>query len=87
MGQPEITFRHGPCSAAIFLNEYERGDETFKVRSVAFQKRYRDKNGDWQATSSLQVNDIPKAILVLQKSFEYLTSNSYGAEQEEDVLF
>ena len=79
--QPEIVFRHGPCSAAIFLNEYQRGDETFTTRTVSFEKRYRDKNGDWQQTSSLQVNDIPKAILVLQKGFEYLTSNSYGEEE------
>ena len=82
MPQPEIVFRHGPCSAAIFVNEYQRGEQTFTVRTVAFQKRYRDAKGEWQATSSLHVNDIPKAVLVLQKSFEYLTSNSFGAEED-----
>ena len=75
MAQPEITFRHGSCSASIFLNEYQRGEETFKVRTVVFQRQYRDKNGDWQPSNSLRVNDIPKAILVLNKSYEYLTSN------------
>ena len=38
MSQPEITFRHGPCSASVFVNEYERGEESFTVRSVAFQQ-------------------------------------------------
>ena len=85
--QPEIVFRHGPCSAAIFVNEYQRGEQTFTVRTVSFQKRYRDAKGEWQATSSLHVNDIPKATLVLAKAYEYLTSNSCGTEQEQDAPF
>ena len=27
MSQPEITFRHGLCSASIYENEYTRGEE------------------------------------------------------------
>ena len=72
--QPEIVFRHGACSASIFVNEVARGEHIFKARSVAFQRRYLDTHGEWQSTSNLRVNDIPKAILVLQKSYEYLTS-------------
>ena len=68
MSQPEITFRHSPCSASVFVNEYERGEEKFTVRSVVFQRRYQDRNGEWQATNSLKVNDIPKATLVLSTS-------------------
>ena len=83
MSQPEITFRHGPCSASVFVNEYERGEETFTVRNVVFQRRYQDKEGNWQTTNSLKVNDIPKAVLVLQKCYEFLTSNS-GQVDEED---
>ena len=83
MAQPEITFRHGPCSASIFVNEHERGEEKFTVRTVVFQRRYRDKNGNWKSTSSLRVNDIPKATLVLSKAYEFLTSNSYGQEENE----
>ena len=83
MSQPEITFRHGPCSASVFSNEYERGEEKFTVRSVAFQRRYQDKDGNWQTTNSLKVNDIPKACLVLQKAYEFLTSNGTPEEEEE----
>ena len=84
MAQPEITFRHGPCSASVFNNEYERDGESFAVKSVAFQRSYRDAAGNWQQSSTLKVNDIPKAILVLQKSFEYLTSNGPAQDAEED---
>jgi len=79
--QPEIVFRHGACSASIFVNEVARGDHQFKTRTIAFQRRYRDSKGEWQSTSSLTVNDIPKAVLVLQKSYEYLTSAEDGWEK------
>lgn len=74
MAHPEITFRHGPCSASIFENEYTRGGESFTVRTVSFQRSYLDKEGTWQRTNSLRVNDIPKAVLVLNKAYEFLTS-------------
>ena len=76
MPQPEITFRHGLCSASIYEQEFERGEEKFTVRSVSFHRSYLDKEGNWQQTNSLKVNDIPKAVLVLNKAYEFLTSNS-----------
>ena len=82
MSQPEITFRHGPCSASVFVNQYERGEESFTVRNVVFQRRYQDKNGHWKTTSSLRVNDIPKAVLTLQRAYEFLTSNNQQDEEE-----
>ena len=87
MAQPEITFRHGLCSASIYENEYTRGEEKFTVRTVSFQRSYLDKDGNWQQTNSLKVNDIPKAVLVLNKAYEFLTSNSFadpGADAEID---
>ena len=75
MAQPEIVFRNGPCSASVFQNEFKRGEETFRTRTVAFQRRYRDRQGRWHTANSLKPNDIPKAILVLNKAFEYLTSS------------
>ncbi|MDE2998587.1 MAG: hypothetical protein OXU79_05840 [Gemmatimonadota bacterium] len=83
MAQPEITFRHGSCSASVFENEYNRGKESFNVRTVSFQRSYRDKEGEWHRSSSLKVNDIPKAILVLNKAYEYLTSNGHAEVEEE----
>ena len=84
MAQPEITFRHGPCSASIFENEYTRGGESFTMRTVSFQRSYLDKEGNWQRTNSLKVNDIPKAVLVFNKAYEFLTSTGQ-AEAEADA--
>ncbi len=85
MAQPEITFRHGLCSASIFENEYKRGEESFTVRTVSFQRSYLDKDGNWQTTNSLKVNDIPKAVLVLNKAYEFLTSNSQTDAEADDA--
>jgi len=75
MAQPEVTFRHGSCSASVFANEVNGSDGPFTARNVAFQRRYQDKEGQWQTSGSLRVNDIPKAVLVLNKAYDYLTSN------------
>jgi len=82
MAQPEIVFRHGTCSASVFQNEVRRGEETFRTRSVAFQRRYQDRQGKWQTASSLNANDIPRAVLVLNKAFEYLTTHGQTGHRE-----
>ena len=85
MSQPEITFRHGLCSASIYENEFNRDGEKLTVRSVSFQRSYLDKDGNWQRTNSLKVNDIPKAVLVLNKAYEFLTSNSFAEAEQDDA--
>ena len=54
MSQPEITFRHGLCSASIYENEFNRDGEKLTVRTVSFQRSYLDKDGNWQRTNSAQ---------------------------------
>ena len=85
MAQPEVVFRHGSCSASVFQNEVQGDGEKFKVRSVCFQRRYRDKDGNWQTANSLRVNDIPKAVLVLNKAYEYMTANGHADGGEVDA--
>jgi hypothetical protein len=84
MAQPDIVFKHGRCSAAVFSKEIERKGKVFQVKSVSFQKRYLDKNGEWQTSSYLDVNDLPKAALVLSKAYDYLTSGGQREESNED---
>jgi hypothetical protein len=71
--KPEKVFQSGALKAAVFANDHEKDGQSFTVRRVSLQKLYRDKEGNLKTTTSLEVNDLPKAILVLQKSFDYLT--------------
>ena len=75
MPKPEKSFHCGGIEASIFENEInQNGKGPTKIKKVAFQKRFKGKDG-WKTTYSLDTNDIPKAILVLSKAYEYLVLN------------
>jgi hypothetical protein len=83
MAQPEKRFKCGACDASVFENEIGTGGKKAKLKKLSFQKRYKRSDGEWASTNSLDLNDIPKAILVLQKAYEYLV---VGDEKEEAGL-
>ncbi len=72
MSKPEKTFKIGAVRASIFSNTFEKNGQSIPLKKVVIEVRYKDKTGNWQGTNSLSVNEVPKAILALQKSFEYL---------------
>ena len=74
MPKPEKIFQSGGIEASIFENEIQQNGKTLKIKKVAFQKRYKSPQG-WKTTYSLDTNDIPKAILVLSKAYEFLVLN------------
>lgn len=73
MTKPEQKFRVGCVSATIWNNEAKKDGKIKEFKTVSFERNYKDKDGDWQATSSLNINDLPKAMVVLGKAYEYLT--------------
>ncbi len=73
MAEPEKTFNQGSCRAAVFANEIKQNGKTAIFRNVAIQKRYKDKDGNWQNTNSFGVNDLPKLVLIATKEYDYLT--------------
>ena len=84
MGYPEKKFRCGGCEAAIFENDVIKDGNNFTIKKVTFQKRYKIEDGDWKSTNSLDVNDIPKAVMVLNKAFEYIALKSEELNTEFD---
>jgi len=67
---PIKKFRAGPISATVWNNHAKEGESEYKT--VSFERNYKDKEGAWKTTTSLRMNDLPKAALVLQKAYEYL---------------
>jgi hypothetical protein len=74
MTKPEITFKAGAVRASVFRNTIQRDGQAIPLRKVVLEVRYRDKDGQWQGTNSLSLNDLPKAITALQQAYEYLLS-------------
>ena len=72
--KPEQVFKVGPVRAAIFQNEIVVNGNNVSLSKVVIEVRYKDKNGEWKGTNSLSINDIPKAILALQKAYDYITT-------------
>lgn len=96
--RPVKKFGAGAVSVSIFKNTGNgRSGEAITFSSVVLQKRYKDKNGNWQTSGSLNVNDLPKVALLVNKAYEYLVmrqvetsadANNNASEEEliEEVI-
>ena len=82
MVKPEISFKVGAVRATVFRNVVANNGKMVPLPKVVIEVRYKDKTGQWKGTNSLSLNDIPKAILALQKAFEYLTQHKEPGPQE-----
>jgi len=83
MAKPETVFKVGAVRASVFRNVIQKNGRAIPLPKVVIEVRYRDKTGQWNGTNSLSLNDLPKAILALQKAFEYLMEHKQP-EQAED---
>ena len=81
MPRPEVSFKVGAVRAAIFRNQIMRGTQAINIGKVLLEVRYKDRDGNWKSASSMSANEIPKAILVLQKAYEYLLTHKDGETQ------
>ncbi len=82
--RPEKKFRAGPISATIWANEGKNDKgEPVTFKSISFDRNYMDKEGNWQSTNSLRTNDLPKAMLVLSKAYEYVSISDDNTITEE----
>ena len=71
--KPNKKFKAGAVTAAVWANEMnDRQGNKFSVYTVAFDRNYKDRDGNWKSTNSMRVNDIPKLRLVAYEAYEYL---------------
>ena len=82
MSRPEVSFKVGAVRASIFRNEMKQGNQTISIGKVVLEVRYRDKSGEWKSTHSMSANEVPKAILALQKAYEYLMTKKPEEAQD-----
>ncbi len=70
MAMPIKKISAGAVQVAIWENEANGSDATY--HTVSMERRYKDKEGNWKSTGSLNMNDLPKAVLALQKAYEHI---------------
>ncbi|MGD0572902.1 MAG: hypothetical protein ABSB11_07750 [Sedimentisphaerales bacterium] len=86
MSKPETVFKVGAVRASVFQNTIEKNGQSIQLPKVVIEVRYKDKSGQWQGTNSLSINDLPKAILALQKAFEYLMTHKGSGQTEDSAI-
>lgn len=90
--QPEARIKAGGIVATIWKNELTNGGTTY---SVSMKKNYYDNTTkSWKDTTSLNTNDLPKAVVVLQQAYEWIlcpeetedNDSDNGKEAEEEAV-
>ena len=69
--KPVKKFRAQKISVAIWANEQTRNDETYINYSVTMQKSIM-VNGEWQETNILFSNELPIAMMLLNKAYSWI---------------
>jgi hypothetical protein len=64
--KPVNSYKAGLINLNIWENETNEG----KVKSITISRAYKDKEENWQHTSSLRISDLPKLMLLLNKAYE-----------------
>ena len=66
---PIARFKAGAIQVAVWENDGKDGKQ---FKTISLDKRYK-AGDDWKSTKSFGINDLPKAILALQKAFEFVS--------------
>ena len=90
MSKPIEVIRVGAVNVSIFENTVMKDGKMMTIPKAMFQVRYKDKTtGEWKSTSSLSVNDIPKAINALEQAYKFLTekgSQKVDVQNDEELV-
>jgi hypothetical protein len=85
--QPEKRFSTGAITATVWKNgaTSKKDGSPVEFNTITLQRRYTDKEGVWKSTNSMRVNDLPKAILVLNKAYEHLVIKEQDASPSGEI--
>lgn len=70
-GEVKKRFSTGSINATVWKNNSAQDQEPYHM--VSFERSYKDKNGNWKTTKNLRVKDLPRAALVLEEAFRFLS--------------
>lgn len=71
----------GNIQASIWKNQTQINGAVKDFFSVSLERSYKDKQGNWKNTSSLNEADIPKAQLLLSEAYRFLAMRNNEQKQ------
>ena len=87
---PVFKKRVGSCEVSVWEQAGKKENTTFLT--VSMRRNFKDKDGNWQETGSLRINDIPDMKLALDSAYEYAKVTvkekkaSESSDEEEIVM-
>ena len=85
--KPIESFKAGGVKASVFENVIEKNGVRMKNHRVVLDRTYKDRNGNWQSTNSFNIaTDVPKALLVLSRAYEYMMMQRRESSGESEVV-
>ena len=82
---PDKKFKAGGVTATVWKGFSPKGTTYFNVQ---LGRSYKDKDNNWKTVSSFRESDVPKAVVLLQKAYEYVilqSTNSHLNGMDEKV--
>ena len=67
--RPLRVFEAFPVKLAIWERPAELGKGGKPLRNATFARVYKDPSGAWKTSKSLNVEDLPKAMILIQRAF------------------
>ena len=85
---PLAKVKAGSVQGAVWQNDVPMNGKTVTMLKATVQRRYKDKDGNWQSSGSFGRNEIPLAVYCLQKCFEAMLgeSDSNNDNIEEEIV-
>ncbi len=84
--RPEKRINAGAVQVSVWKNQIIKDGKTSEYKTVSFDRRYKDKEGEWKSTNSLRISDIPKAVAVLNRVYNYLIIKEESPQIEEERI-
>jgi len=84
--KPIRRYKAGGISLSVFKNDRKVNGQDVEFHSFQLQRAYKDRDGQWQNTSSMGINDLPKAELLLNKAYEDAVLKDGNAISDEVVV-
>ena len=75
--RPIKTFKAGGVCASVFKNEQQSEGSSYPVYRVVLDRTYKAQDGSWKSTNGYGAYDIAKAMVVLQKAFDFIVSTDH----------
>ncbi len=85
MAGPLKKFRAGQITCALWENEAKVNGRSVRMLKATVERRYKDKNNQWQSSNSFGRNEIPLVKYCLDRAFEAITEEQNVQAGEEVV--